>query len=77
MIRNINVNSIISGWFNYALDELGLLNEKTKQLAESRLKICETCEHRKSNRCGICGCFIIAKVRDPNSVCPNNPPKWN
>ena len=76
MIREVNLNSIVTGWFNWAKDQLGLLDEETKKLAESRLKICETCTNRKTNQCGLCGCMLTAKTKDPNAKCPDNPNKW-
>lgn len=40
-----------------------------KQLAEERLEVCNTCEHRKKNEtiidfyyCGICGCPLNKKI---------------
>ncbi len=74
MIRNININGIITGWSNWALDQVGLLDKETKKLAETRLKICETCEFRKVNNCGVCGCALTAKTKDPKSTCPET--KW-
>lgn len=74
MIRKPNINGILTGWFNVILSELGILPDSIKQEAERRLKICETCPDRVNNRCGICGCALIAKSKDPNSKCPSK--KW-
>ena len=76
MIRNINVNSITTGWFNWAMNQIGVLDKTTKDLGEKRLKICETCPKRETNQCGICGCYLPAKTVDPNAKCPDNPKRW-
>lgn len=76
MIRDFNVNSILTGWLNYAKGQLNILDPQTKALAEKRLAICEACPKRQTNQCGICGCFIPAKVSDPNAKCPDNPSRW-
>lgn len=74
MIRSININEIIHGWFNHIKDELGMLDKQTKEIAEKRIKVCEICLHRQANQCGKCGCFIPSKAASPNSKCPEN--KW-
>jgi hypothetical protein len=74
MIRKSNINNILKGWFNVIRNELGVLPEDIKLESERRLKICETCIDRVNNRCGICGCTLIAKSKDPQSKCPIN--KW-
>ena len=42
---------------------------------ELRLEQCEPCEHRKGNRCNLCGCFINYKAKLKNSECPLG--KWS
>jgi hypothetical protein len=76
MIRDININEILTGWWNYIKGELGTLDSQTKALAEKRLRICETCPNRKTNQCGLCGCFLIGKTANPQSTCPDNPKRW-
>lgn len=45
--------------------------------ADTRLLICNNCEHLKPLKiCGLCGCFIPAKVQLKSSYCPATPPKW-
>ena len=39
-----------------------------------RLSICYTCDYRKGNRCGACGCFIETKAAWKTSGCPHK--KW-
>lgn len=74
MIRNINVNSVARGWFNWCLEQFDMLDKETQELGRSRALICDTCEFRRDNRCGKCGCFIPAKVVDPKIHCPVS--KW-
>ena len=74
MIRKVNINGILTGWFNVMLSQLGILPEGIKSEAERRLKICETCPDRVNNRCGVCGCFLQSKTKDPSSKCPQK--KW-
>ena len=63
------VNEIINGWKNFAFP-----NKKIEELAIKRLLICtdkNKCKAMKPNKgCGICGCYIPAKVRSPKSHCP-------
>jgi hypothetical protein len=46
------------------------------ELAESRLKICQTCEYFKQRfqRCSKCGCFMTMKTQLEHAYCPEN--KW-
>lgn len=48
----------------------------TKELATSRLGICNECEvyNKEASRCGKCGCFMQMKVTFEASKCPLN--KW-
>jgi hypothetical protein len=53
-----------------------------KLLAEQRIAICDTCEHRTYNKtfnidaCGLCGCPLNKKVFSPvgPNACPGK--KW-
>lgn len=65
-----NLSNIITGWYNVARNELGILPDNIKQLAEKRLKSCSECPQRKESRCGVCNCYLIAKTKDPESKCP-------
>lgn len=40
-----------------------------------RLEQCGTCEHKKGNKCNLCGCFINYKAKLKNSECPIG--KWS
>lgn len=48
-----------------------LFKGENDKLSEDRLKICNPCEHRMGILCGNCGCYLKAKVRDPEEECPN------
>ncbi len=67
------LNEIISGWKNYIFP-----NEEVEKLAIHRISICtnkKLCDKLKDNkRCGICNCFMPAKVRSEKSTCPLK--KW-
>lgn len=56
--------------------------KKTEELAKKRIKICLQCKKddgtpmmsSTTKRCGICKCFMPAKVRNEKSRCPLG--KW-
>ena len=48
----------------------------SKPQYRERIETCNTCEHRKGSKCGLCGCIIAAKARMETSKCPDNPPRW-
>lgn len=61
-------------------------NEEEKQLAEERISVCNSCEHRKENTtlidfyyCELCGCPLNKKIFSPINLevnpCPEK--KWN
>ena len=60
---------ILAGLTNYTFR-----TKEIEQLAYERSEICSVCEHRKVNRCGKCGCFVVLKVRSPKSKCPDK--RW-
>ena len=64
---NINIEEIIVGWKNYFIK-----NPKFEPIAKKRFGICYSCQYLKkpTYRCGKCGCFMVAKVRNPRSKCP-------
>lgn len=41
-----------------------------------RLNTCKECQYliQATNRCGVCGCFVIAKTKLKKSSCPKG--KW-
>ncbi|MCX6256547.1 MAG: hypothetical protein NTW49_01380 [Bacteroidia bacterium] len=62
---------IYTGWKNLTTGG----NEESSKLAEERMKICGRCIHTSEKvylHCGVCGCYIPAKVRSPESECPLN-----
>lgn len=65
----MKIKNIIEGWYRRLFKPL---NEHEKR----RLQICEECGNKtkigKSYICSHCGCFIKAKVRAKNEVCPLN-----
>jgi len=64
------LNEIISGWKNYVFP-----NKEVEKIATERMLTCLDCSKLKTNkRCGLCGCFMPAKVRSIKSKCPLN--KW-
>lgn len=50
----------------------------TNNLSESRMKICNRCEHLSNKlvlkQCRLCGCFIVAKTKLLGEKCPLS--KW-
>lgn len=44
---------------------------------DNRINICKTCEFfaQKSQRCRICGCFLLIKAKIKAASCPKQ--KWN
>jgi hypothetical protein len=53
-------------------------NEKQSKLAEARIAVCDTCEHKKTSptiHCGVCGCLLKSKIFSPvENACPEG--KW-
>jgi hypothetical protein len=83
------LKEIFDGWGNRIKDNFGLLDEKTKQIAQIRLEQCNNCSMRTHNVCDPskqlkhivtgqmvngCGCNIAAKTLSPTSECPAG--KW-
>ena len=83
------LKDILDGWGNVVKDQLGLLDTKTKEMAELRLLNCNYCHIRDGSICSPkrvgkhietgetkkgCGCVISAKTLAPDSKCPIG--KW-
>ena len=68
------IKDIFVGWGNYLKDNIGILNPQVKIEGERRLSICRDCPNRTGESCGLCGCFLPAKVVS-SSTCPIN--KWD
>jgi len=62
---------IANGFGNLLRDKIGLTSEEERKLFNSRLEICNNCEHGQGARCKLCGCFITAKTKSINSECPD------
>lgn len=70
MAKQNILEEIYTGWKNYVFP-----NKQTEELAKKRIKTCLNCQKlTKKKTCGICGCFMPAKVRNPQSSCPIK--KW-
>jgi hypothetical protein len=54
-------------------------NDSQAELASERIKVCNDCEFKQSNRiqrCTVCGCALKAKIFTPvKDACPKG--KWN
>ena len=68
------LKNIFVGWSNYLKDNVGILDPKVKVEGERRLTICKECPSRIGETCGLCGCFLPAKVVS-SSDCPIH--KWD
>lgn len=66
----MKIYRILRAWF------LLITFQKAKE-AKKRFSICVTCDKFKTGKtlgvysCGVCGCPIIAKVRDLKDGCPH------
>ena len=71
MLQNAisQVKLAANGWRN-----LTFKNDRIESLYESRLAICQRCEHKTSKTCGLCGCPLAAKLRAENATCPDH--RW-
>lgn len=67
-INQINMNKLLEiyeGWKNYVFS-----NKKVEELAKKRMEICVKCDKlTERNYCGLCGCYMPAKVRSRKSNC--------
>tara|TARA_B110000879_G_scaffold195704_1_gene264652 strand:- start:41 stop:391 length:351 start_codon:yes stop_codon:yes gene_type:complete len=83
------IEQIFTGWANVVKDRFNILDDKTKALAELRMKVCNDCSLRVGGTCspkktglhaqtGVetkgCGCGLAAKTLSPASHCPLG--KW-
>lgn len=60
---------------NQAVKDALSMNYVDEEEKERRLSICDTCEHKKGNKCNLCGCFLNYKTKLTNSECPLG--KWS
>jgi hypothetical protein len=78
----MNWKLIIEGWRNHLFPPEEL-REIINELSAQRLAHCRVCPHNSTpgeihltSRCTKCGCFLIAKSKALDSVCPDDPPQW-
>lgn len=89
MITKQQLYDIAQGWARSFARELGLLSPEIAQMADKRLRICDTCEFRKGSICSKkvtgrniitdmvtvgCGCNIKKKTLADRNACPAG--KW-
>jgi len=69
------MHDIFQGWYYYFKFVLGFEDSGLYKMAKERRKICNVCEYKKNTligaKCNICGCFIGAKIRCHDCVCPD------
>ena len=66
------LSEIFIGWKNLVLGDPAI-----KAMAKERETICAQCEHASKKaylHCALCGCYIPAKSRSPESMCPDG--RW-
>jgi len=69
----MEIQNIIEGWSNHILS---LTGKPPKKEWLDKLEICLNCEHTnhgEKNKCSLCGCPLVAKVKS-KSKCPIK--KW-
>jgi len=64
-----SIDGIVSGYSK-------LIMNQNKKLAASRRAVCRVCPNNVLGLCTLCGCLIVAKVRDPAQQCPDTPARW-
>ena len=50
------------------------MNKVSGKVYMKRLDICSTCEFKRGDRCGKCGCMLFPKAKWKTSSCPIK--KW-
>ena len=63
------LKEIITGW-HYVF----FRRQEIELLAAERAEICTPCPHNTGTKCGLCGCPLKAKMRSPDSSCPDG--RW-
>lgn len=68
----MNVKSILEGYWRLVEKNSGIIDEVRKQEGELRFSICSSCDqlNKESHKCGLCGCYMPAKVLVMNERCP-------
>ncbi len=63
------LKQIFDGW-RYLL----FPDQAVERLALERSEVCGRCPHNTGTKCGKCGCPLRAKIRSPESTCPDG--RW-
>ena len=63
------LKQIVAGWW-YVL----FPDKEIELLASERAAVCSPCPHNTGTKCGLCGCPLTAKMRSPDSTCPDG--RW-
>ena len=63
----LRIYYIFQGFYHLLLSKFKEL--KYKELYDSRMNICNSCEHNNNGICNICGCVLSAKTKS-DSHCP-------
>ena len=67
--------NIPEGFKNLLLAKARLLSEDMKDLSKARMEVCEECPLKsRNNVCTACGCYLPAKTKVKEELCPKN--KW-
>jgi len=69
-----DIKNFIQGNYNHLLDEFNLLDDKSKELANKRIKICQQCPHLKNNKCSLCSCSYPNYTFSKDKVCKDG--RW-
>ena len=64
------LKQIVAGWW-YVL----FPDKEIELLASERAAVCNPCPHNIGAKCGLCGCPLAAKMRSPDSTCPDG--RWS
>ena len=74
----MNFKQITKGMINRVRQKANMLDKSTKELGETRLNICKSCDIFVNNVCdtskGGCGCHMKSKVLVRDAKCPKE--KW-
>ena len=65
----MNINQIISG--AKGLLKLSLkLDPSSEDLIKARLEVCNKCPENVNNKCDVCRCYILLKIKIRKEICP-------
>ncbi len=71
---------IANGFIGLTKVALGI-DRADAQTVDFRYEVCRVCPRVKRSlnllmRCGVCGCYIPAKIRLNTQSCSDKPPRW-